>query len=88
MKIIYHNNEKENAVFAEKAANYLRENPRCYTYAESYPEPGKLFAIRWNSFTVLVIRLAEDFEPLCYPTRQFFPDDLPPLKGDPCIPNK
>lgn len=85
MRIVYTSHEQEQARFAEEAANYFRENPHSFTYADGDPEAGELFAIRWNSFTVLVVRLAEDFEPLCYPTVQFFSGDLPPLKGEPQI---
>lgn len=79
MKIIHISEEQENAKFAEEAANHFKSYPTSFTYAESDPTPGKLFAIRWNSSTVLIVKLHEDFEPLGYPTRQFFREDLPRL---------
>lgn len=80
MKTIYISTEKENATFAEQAANHFKSHPTAYTYAEADPTPGKLLAIRWNPYTVLIVKLHEDFEPLAYPTSQFFTGDLPPLK--------
>lgn len=82
MKIIYISQEQENAKFAELAANEFKKNAKLYTFAESDPKPGKLMAIRWNPFTVLIIKLDEEYEPLAYPTSQFFQGDLPPLIGD------
>jgi hypothetical protein len=80
MRIVYHNAEISAAEFARKAAEYFKENPRCYTYADRDPTPGEFFAIRWNPYTVLVVRLDEDWDPACYPLAQWKMDDLPPLK--------
>lgn len=79
MKIINIANEKKNAEFAEKAANHFRNNAQSYTYADDDPTAGELMAIRWNPFTVLIIRLSDDFEPRAYTTAQFFIGDLPRL---------
>jgi hypothetical protein len=73
--------QEESAVFARKASEHFRDNPRAYTFAEGDPVAGELMAIRWNSFAVLLIRLSEDSEPSIYATAQFFPGDLPPLQG-------
>jgi hypothetical protein len=83
MRIVFTHREKENEAFAAKAADWFKNNPKCYTYAEGDPKPGCLFAIRWNPYTVLIVKLDEEFEPLCYPTVQFFTGDLPPLVGEP-----
>lgn len=79
MRIINITNEKENAEFAEKAANHFRAHAQSFTYADGDPTAGELMAIRWNPFTVLIIQLSADFCPLLYPTAQFFPGDLPEL---------
>lgn len=69
--------------FAKKAAEEFAAHPTYYTYAESDPKPGELFAIRWNSYTVLVLRLDDDFEPACYPTHQLIGSDLPKFVASP-----
>jgi len=69
------------ADFAKQAAEYFRDNPSSYTFADGNPIPGELLAIRWNTLAVLVIRLAEE-QPLCYPVWQFIKQDLPKLKGE------
>lgn len=60
MTIINLEKNKEADDFAKKAAEHFRDNPPHFTYAESDPAPGHLFAIRWNPYTVLVIRLHDE----------------------------
>jgi hypothetical protein len=83
MRIVDISKEKEAHDFAECATRYFAENPSCFTYANGDPTPGEFFAIRWNSFTVLVVRLDESFVPACYPTYQFIKADLPRLATNP-----
>lgn len=85
MRIVSITDTKEEMEFAHCAAEHMAENPRLYTFANGDPQPGKLFAIRWNPFTVLVVKLDEMHEPACYPVGSFIGKDLPPLKGDVCI---
>lgn len=84
MRIVSITDTKEELEFARKAVESMAANERHYTFAEGGPLPGKLFAIRWNPFTVLVVKLDEMHEPACYPVRAFIGKDLPPLKGDFC----
>lgn len=66
MKIINPRQDAESQAFAKKAADTFRDKPELFTYADGDPVAGELFAIRWNPFTVLVIRLHGDFEPECH----------------------
>jgi len=85
MRVVSITNQVHEAAFAKRAAAHFAKNPRHYTYAEHDPEPGKLLAIRWNSFTVLVVTLADDHVPALYPTHDLIQSDLPPLQGEPAI---
>lgn len=69
------------ADFAKRAAEYFRDNPSSYTFADGDPTPGDPLAIRWNTLAVLVVKLGEE-QPLCYPVWQFIKQDLPKLKGE------
>ena len=71
------------AAFAKEAVEYFAGEPKAYTYADGDPEPGKLLAIRWNLYTVLVVRLDETHDPACYPTNDFIGKDLPPMQTSP-----
>lgn len=82
MTIIDISRDKEAADFAQKAAEDFRDHPNHYTYAEGDPKAGEFFAIRWNSFTVLVVRLHEDEQVRLYTTHQLIKSDLPRLQ--PC----
>tara|TARA_R110000868_G_scaffold130260_4_gene339867 strand:- start:1096 stop:1359 length:264 start_codon:yes stop_codon:yes gene_type:complete len=82
MRIISITNTKEEQDFAKRAIEEMAKNDRHYTYADGDPKPGCLFAIRWNPFTVLVVKLDDSHEPSCYPVNQFIGKDFPPLKGD------
>lgn len=81
MRIISIHQNKEEEGFAQKAIEAMRDNPKLYTYAEGDPSAGRLLAIRWNPFTVLVVKLDEAHEPALYPTHDFIGDDLPPLRA-------
>lgn len=80
MKIIRISETKEEQDFAEKAAKAMKENPRFYTFSVSDPQPGTLFAVRWNNTAILILRLHEFHEPACYPVDQFIGGDLPPFE--------
>ena len=88
MRIVNIEEEKKQADFALRAAKAMKDNPRLYTFADSDPTPGKLLAIRWNPYTVLVIKLDESHVPSLYPTQDanMIKSDLPPLQGEPSIP--
>jgi hypothetical protein len=77
MKIMSFSRIQESREFAKRAAEHFLENQKSYTFAESDPEPGGLFAIRWNSFTVLVVKLDETFEPECWPTQELINAEFP-----------
>lgn len=79
MTIIDIERQRDEAEFARRAVEDFRDNPRHYTFAECDPEPGKLLAIRWNSFSILVIRLSDEHPVLNYGTHQFIQADLPPM---------
>lgn len=79
MTIVNIEQQQEENDFARKATEHFRDNAKCYTYAEGDPTPGKLFAIRWNSFAIAVVRLSEDHTVLNYPVRQFIQQDFPKL---------
>jgi hypothetical protein len=81
MRVVSLSKEQDAADFARKAAMDFSENPKHYTYSEGDPQPGELFAIRWNSFAVLVFRLSDDMEPSCYPTHDLIGKDLPPMEA-------
>jgi hypothetical protein len=84
MRVVSLSKEQDAAAFARKAALDFSENPKHYTFSEGDPKPGELFAIRWNSFTVLVVRLDESMEPACYPTHDLIGKDLRPMEASVC----
>ena len=88
MRIVNIEKEVAQANFALRAAKAMQDNPRLYTFADSDPTPGELLAIRWNPYTVLVIKLDEAHIPSLYPTQDanMIKADLPPLQGEPSIP--
>lgn len=86
MRIVSVAKTGEEIAFARRAVTHLSEHPSHYTFAEGDPAPGGLFAIRWNPFTVLVVKLDETHIPACYPVHEFIAKDLPPLQGEPYIP--
>jgi hypothetical protein len=83
MRVVSPNLDAEELAFAKLAAEKMRDNPRWYTFAEDDPEPGGLLAIRWNAFTVLVVRIDGESMPALYSTSHLIACDFPPLKGDP-----
>jgi hypothetical protein len=85
MRIVNIDEDAQQAAFAKLAAEAMSQNPRLYTFAEGDPSPGELFAIRWNPFTVLVLKLDDEHIPALYPTQNanMIMADLPPLKGEP-----
>jgi hypothetical protein len=85
MRIVNIATQQEEQEFATKAAHHFAFDRRHFTYAEDDPKPGKHFAVRWNPFTVLVLKLDENHTPACYPTNELIRADLPPLKGEPII---
>lgn len=83
MKVINLTQMKASEAFARKAAEHFKSHPTHYTYSEGDPKAGELFAVRWNDFTVLVVKLDEAYEPECWPCVQFVGGDLPKLKATP-----
>lgn len=81
MRIVNIAQDQAGAEFAGKAASAMAANPKLYTWAEGDPTAGELLAIRWNSFTVLVVRLDECCDVSLYATNQLIGEDLPPLEG-------
>jgi len=77
MTIVNIETDKEAAEFARRASENFRDNPKYYTFSDGDPECGQLFAIRWNSFAVLVVRLHEDTPVRVYPIHQFNIKDFP-----------
>jgi hypothetical protein len=71
--------QQEEAEFARKATEHFRDHASHYTYADGDPKPGELFAIRWNSFAIIVIRLSSEHEVLNYASYQFIKQDFPKL---------
>lgn len=59
--------------FAERAAVHFNEHVTSNTYTDGEVESGRLFAVRWNSFTVLVFMLDECHTPTCYPIEHLIP---------------
>jgi len=70
----------EQAIFAEKATKHFNDHPQSFTFAKDDPKAGELMAIRWNPYTVMIIRLHEDFDPQLYSVHQFIKTDLPKLQ--------
>jgi hypothetical protein len=83
MRIVNPSAEKEEADFARRATEAMNANPRLYTWAEDDPKPGEMLAIRWNPFTVLILRLDGEHVPALYSTSYFIAGDLPPLETSP-----
>jgi len=75
--------QQEESEFARKATEHFRDHANCYTYAEGDPTPGELFAIRWNSFAIIVVRLSADHAVLNYASYQFIQQDFPKLTPSP-----
>lgn len=65
---------------AKEAAKHFAANPANYTYAKDNPRQGELLAIRWNRYTVLVVRIDDTFVPSLYPTNAMGIPELPPIK--------
>lgn len=77
MKVMDLTQIRANEAFARKATDHFTAHPSHYTYAEGDPQPGELLAIRWNDFTVLIVKLDESFQPECWPVVQLIGTDLP-----------
>jgi hypothetical protein len=82
MTLIKIKDQQRQAEFAKKAAVCFAENDRAYTFTSGAVEPDEFFAVRWNSNTVLVLKLHEFHEQALYDTGQLIDGCLPPLKGD------
>ena len=82
MRIVYPEQEAKDYEFAKRAILYFSQNNKAFTYADSDPTAGELLAIRWNPYTVLVVRLCEDFDPACYSVHPTLSHDLPKLEGE------
>ena len=78
--------EQEAAIFAKLAAAYFKNDPHAYTFdgGDDEPSAGKLMAIRWNDFTVLVLQVAEEFPVSLYSTHELGVGELPHHLGNPC----
>jgi len=80
MRIVNQTRDKAARDLAELAGRHFTDHPGSYTYADGDPAPGELMAIRWNSYTVMVIQL-NDEEPLLFPTANLGLPDLPRMGG-------
>ena len=80
MRIVSIESDKQEIEFARKATEYFQKNSWSYTYVDGNPKPGELFAIRWNPYTVLIIKLDDTHDPACYSTNSFIGCDLPKLE--------
>ena len=80
MTIVDIHKDKQAADLARRATEHFRDNPQSYTFADGDPKAGELMVIRWNPFTVLVLRIQEDEAIRLYSVHQFIPTDLPKLK--------
>ena len=80
MRIVCIKSEQDQAEFAKAAAAFFCENPKCFTYAKGDPSPGSLLAVRWNGYTVIVLKLDADHIPSLYPVQYLIGRDLPTLQ--------
>ena len=80
MRIVNPSRDHAAQHFATAAAEYFKNDPKAYTYADGDPKAGMFLAIRWNSYTVMVVELAEQ-EPLLFPTSMLIGCDLPKMEG-------
>lgn len=66
MKMVYINEHRELADFAERAARKFAENDGLVTYTDIVIDKAGFLALRWGSANdcVLVVRLDEYFEPV------------------------
>lgn len=89
MRLINVHEERDCENFAREAAEHFATHPTNYTYARGEEKtqsdilPGELLAIRWNPWTVLVVRVSDHGEPRLYPTDQMNVGKLPPLQPSP-----
>ncbi len=83
MKVVNLTQIRASEAFVRKAAEHFNSHPSHYTYSEGDPKAGELFAVRWNAFTVLLVKLDEGFEPECWPSVQFVGTDFPKLQPTP-----
>lgn len=82
MRIVRPTDDAEALTFAKTAAEHFASNPRHFTYGEV--TPGKSFAVRWNSHTVLVLKIDENSEVLLFDTwNALGMKELPTLQGEP-----
>lgn len=79
MRIVDITAQEKEARFAKKATKDFDKNQTHFTFADGDPEAGKLLAIRWNPYTVLVIKLDPEHEPACYSIYPTLDHDLPKL---------
>ena len=82
MRIVNQTRDKAARDLAELAARYWLANPGTYTYADGDPAAGELLAIRWNSYTVMVVQL-NDEEPLLFETQTLIGAYLPRMEATP-----
>lgn len=66
MRIVDPVKDKEWHKFAAKAHEHFVKNPKTYSFAEGYPTAGKLLALQWNEFTVMVFMIEDAEEVLLY----------------------
>lgn len=76
MRIVNFTQDKEARDFAAKACICFKENPSYYVYTHGDPEAGKLMAVRWNSFTVLVVKLDDNFVPELHSASHYIKEDF------------
>lgn len=80
MTIVDIKKDQDAADFARAATHHFNSNPQSFTYAKADPTPGELLAIRWNPFTVLVLRIHEEDMIRLYSVYDFITTNLPKLK--------
>jgi len=68
MKMTTESQEIETLSFAKDAAKHFAKHTEHTTFTRKDITPGCLFAIRWGlqDDCVLIIKLDDDFEPICY----------------------
>lgn len=66
MRTVRPHEDKEWHEFAKKARSYFEEHPTIYSYADGLPAAGKLLALNWNTYSVLVLMVDENAEVLVY----------------------
>ena len=86
MKTVSPQRQQERAAFAKEAALAFDKDPEMYTYSKGPGiQQGELLAILWNPYTVLICRVAGDFESdsevELYPSSELIGKDFEPRKA-------